>query len=463
MILFALIVVLLGIPTTYLFLKIFFKNSFFVTAIMFLAVAYSLIIIISFYSGGHGIYHVFWGFPTAMALILLAFYYIKVKIQKPLIDLVANITKLGEGELKQQIDHELTVQNNELGTMAQATKNTLENLNNVIQQFHEAVNAFNQTGKELSHGSQSMAQGANEQAASLEELSSTLEQISSNVKNNAENAKQTEAISNKAAIGISEVAQGSSESLSANRTIAEKIQVINDIALQTNILALNAAVEAARAGEHGKGFAVVAAEVRKLAEHSKAAADEIVDLAARSFALADNSEKKMIETLPNIENTSRLVQEIVAASAEQSNGIDQVNQAIQQLNNVTQRNAATSEEFAASAEELSSQAEILHKSLSFFKLEEKTNYSSNKTISKKTVSIQAKPTPKPSQQSAAMKSYAETNVTKPKQGPTAPKSKVVPKTKPAPAPLSKTKPIQSIGKGVNIIMSHETDEGFESF
>jgi len=127
-------------------------------------------------------------------------------------------------------------------------------------------------------------------------------------------------------------------------------------------------VEAARAGEHGKGFAVVASEVRKLAERSKLAADEIVNLASKSVNITESASVLMNELIPEIERTAKLVQEIAAASMEQSSGADQVNSAIQQLNQVTQQNAASSEELATSSEELSSQAEQLKEVVAFFKI-----------------------------------------------------------------------------------------------
>ena len=181
---------------------------------------------------------------------------------------------------------------------------------------------------------------------------------------------QTEKISVSSSQGMNNVATAAQESLVSVREITEKINIINDIAFQTNILALNAAVEAARAGEYGKGFAVVAAEVRKLAERSKIASDEIVTLSQKSRNVTEESGELVEKILPEIEKTSKLVQEIAAASQEQNSGADQVNSAIQQLNQVTQQNAAASEEMATSSEELSGQATQLKELISFFKVEE---------------------------------------------------------------------------------------------
>ncbi|NJK95434.1 MAG: hypothetical protein HC905_11445 [Bacteroidales bacterium] len=263
-------------------------------------------------------------------------------------------------------DEDLAVKD-ELGDLARSMVNMGEKMKEIIADVLISAQGVASASGQISSTSQQISQGASEQASSVEEVSSSMEEMASNIEQNTDNAKQTETISLSASQGINQVAQKAQKAVEANRIISEKISIINDIAFQTNILALNAAVEAARAGDHGKGFAVVASEVRKLAEKSKTAADEIVSLSKTSLSLAEEAGVKMMEIIPEIERTSKLVREIAASSVEQNNGADQINNALQQLNNVTQQNAAASEELATNAEEMTAQAEMLREKVSYFK------------------------------------------------------------------------------------------------
>ena len=275
---------------------------------------------------------------------------------------------IAEGDLTINVESSLTERKDEIGRLANAMQSMVEKLRDVIGSVLSGSDNIATASQQMSSTSQEMSQGATEQASSAEEVSSSMEEMVSNIQQNTDNAQQTEKISLSAANSVGKVSKASEESLTSIKEIAEKITIINDIAFQTNILALNAAVEAARAGEHGKGFAVVAAEVRKLAERSKIAADEIMDLSGKSVNVTEEAGKMMQELLPEIEKTSKLVQEISAASLEQNSGADQVNNAIQQLNQVTQQNAAASEEMATSSEELSSQADQMKQIIGFFKV-----------------------------------------------------------------------------------------------
>lgn len=251
----------------------------------------------------------------------------------------------------------------------------LKELANMVEQLRNTVSIVNVTADQVTEGSleisssaQQLSQSANEQASSVEEVSSSVEEMTSIIDQNTDNAKQTEKISIKAAADITEGNKAVETTIAAMKEIAQKIVVITAIAEKTDLLAINAAIEAARAGEHGEGFAVVAAEVRKLAETSQEAAKEITKVAQSSVQIAEKSGELLRQIVPDIQNTSKLVQEIAAASLEQTSGTKQINAAITQMNTLAQQNASASEELASSAEELTSQAEQLRDVISFFKI-----------------------------------------------------------------------------------------------
>ncbi|MEG8040097.1 methyl-accepting chemotaxis protein [Sphingomonas sp. LR60] len=260
--------------------------------------------------------------------------------------------------------------NDEIKDLVDTVNRMTVRLRETIGQTTLAAQNVAAGSQQLSSSSEQVSQGATEQAAAAEEASASMEQMAANIKQNADNATQTEKIARQSSQDAELSGQAVEKAVSAMRTIAEKIGIVQEIARQTDLLALNAAVEAARAGEHGRGFAVVAAEVRKLAERSQTAAGEISGMSSETVTAAVQAGEMLTRLVPDIRRTAELVAEISAACREQDIGASQINEAIQQLDKVTQQNASASEQISSTSEELAGQAEELQESIAFFRVED---------------------------------------------------------------------------------------------
>lgn len=256
----------------------------------------------------------------------------------------------------------------EVGRLSSALNTMVANIKKVVEEISSGAGKMVIASKKLTDESFELSEGASEQASAAEEVSSSMEEMYANIQQNTDNSRQTERIAVSAVEGIKLSNLSSDQANTFLARITEKISVIGDIAAQTNILALNAAVEAARAGQGGKGFAVVAAEVRKLAEKSQLAAQEINLVSQNTINSSKEAYDNLKRITPEIEKTAQLVQDITNASQEQVTGVEQINNAIQQLNQITQRNASTSEEIESAARELEELSVILKNSVSVFKV-----------------------------------------------------------------------------------------------
>ena len=313
-----------------------------------------------------------------LAVAISAFFLIRA-INRPLEEMLIHFDAISSGDLTTRIE---VKSKNEMGRLMLGLQKMQQRLTETVSLVREGSISIGTATTQIAAGNLDLSSRTEQQAASLEETASSMEELTSTVKQNEDNARQANqmaisasAVAAKGGSVVSEVVDTMGSIDASAKKIVDIIGVIDGIAFQTNILALNAAVEAARAGEQGRGFAVVASEVRSLAQRSAAAAKEIKTLIDDSVDKVDAGSKlvaqagtTMKEVVDSVKHVTDIMGEILAASQEQSAGIEQVNTAITQMDQVTQQNAALVEEAAAAASSLEEQATKLATTVSVFKV-----------------------------------------------------------------------------------------------
>ena len=301
----------------------------------------------------------------AVILLILTFSFVISKVVDKIggepDDVEGMVLKMAEGDLR-----EIENIKNPKGILKSFTV-LGEKLKIILQKLHEGSKNLSTSSSEINHATQSLSQNANQQAATVEDIVRSIDVLREEISKNAYRSDQAESIARKMINNVNDIKKAQADSLKSVQDISEKIDIINDIAFQTNILALNAAVEAARAGEHGKGFAVVAAEVRKLAEKSKNSAAEIISGSEITLKAAQHSTQLLNAIIPDIEQSSKIINEIVEGGEVQERNIASINISLQELNSAAQQNAASGEELAVNAEELNGQAISFSNDTSYFK------------------------------------------------------------------------------------------------
>ncbi len=316
---------------------------------------------------------------AALLLLLGIRFVLLAMVVRPVNEAVGYLQQLAKADLSQNIQ---VNSQNEVGQLLKAMRDMQESLAGIVSTVREGSGSILVGTQQIASGNADLSSRTEQQAASLEETAASMEELTSTVKQNADNARQASALANDASSTadhgrevvhqVVDTMQGINDS---SQRIANIINVIDSIAFQTNILALNASVEAARAGEQGRGFAVVAGEVRNLASRSADAAREIKALIEESTRrvqdgskLVEQAGKTMGEVVGAVRRVTDIIDEISAASHEQSEGIGQVNTAVAQMDQVTQQNASLVQEASAASASLAEQAQRLEQAVSVFRL-----------------------------------------------------------------------------------------------
>jgi len=319
-------------------------------------------------------------------------------------DINNSMHSMASGDLSNKIDNDYE---GVYGDCKHSINTTIDKFADIVGQIRESADFINNASQEIASGNNNLSERVETQASSLQETASSMEELTSTVKNNADNAQQANqvagsarSLAEKGGEVVTSAVNAMAEINESSNKIAEIIGVIDEIAFQTNLLALNASVEAARAGEQGRGFSVVATEVRNLAQRSATAARESKELIQTSIQrvragteFVNETGASLSEIVGGVKKVGDIISEIAAASVEQSQGIEQVNQAVSQMDEITQQNAALAEEASAASVSMSDQSTNMINLLQFF-----SSNSSSADIYNAAPSVRAAPvSPRPVQ------------------------------------------------------------------
>ena len=288
------------------------------------------------------------------------------------------LSAVAEGDLLVNSD---TVYSGDFETIKDALDKIRFSLNGTFSEVHKAALSVKECSVHVSDGTAVLSKNASDEAGTIQELTASVAQINAKISENAkeaENARKLTATADEAAEQGSGNMRRMIEAIKEIETSAAEIEkiinVIDDIAFQTNILALNAAVEAARAGDAGKGFAVVADEVRNLANKSAEAAaqtgkliENSIDSVRNGTALADATAKSLDKVVETVSTVSDIMDRIAVSAADQAESAAKISSGMDAINGSIKDNSVTAERNAEVSRELSDQFNVLNRHINKFK------------------------------------------------------------------------------------------------
>jgi len=303
---------------------------------------------------------------AGLVIMVFLVFRIAALITKPIKDGIRFAEQISKGDLTSKLE---VKGNDEIAQLGKYLNEMSEKFRSIIEKVQKMSESLSDSSDFLEHTSDKLNDNTNQQASSAEEIASSMELMVTSIEENSKHSADTREVSVRAASDAESSEKSVLHTEEIMGLIAEKIEVINEIAFQVHILSLNTAIEAAHAGEYGSGFTTIAREIRNLAEKSQKSADEILNLTGESVKVSKESANSLKNLAPKIINASELMSRISDAGKEQTLSANQINSAINSLNQVLQQNSAFASNISDKASALQKQVVELNQLVTIFKTE----------------------------------------------------------------------------------------------